>query len=57
MTKPQHPDLARVSAETSKITAAARTSCEDTRNHIESSREAIKRSFELLARPFTRPVD
>jgi hypothetical protein len=46
-------DLARIGAQSSKLTAAARASCEETQDHINASRKAIARSLEALAQPFT----
>jgi hypothetical protein len=45
---------ARLSAETAKRISAAHVSNEDSREHIRASREAIARSFETLAMPYSR---
>jgi len=47
-------ELDRVSAETAKRTAASHASCLESAVHVRSSRSAIERSFELLARSFTK---
>jgi len=42
-------NLARVSAESAVHVAAAAASCEETANDIRQSREALRRSLDLLA--------
>lgn len=48
-------ERARVGAASAKMISAAHDSCADTARHVKSSREALARSFETLARPFTKP--
>jgi hypothetical protein len=50
-------ELHRISAESHQLTNAARSSCDDTNQHIRSSREAIARSLQLLGRRFNQMFD
>jgi hypothetical protein len=47
-------DLKRQSLESSALTTAAHSSCNDTYNHIKASRGLIARSLELLSQRFSR---
>ena len=45
-------EIKRLSAKTRKMTTASRASCEETSEHIKSSRSAIERSLGLLGERF-----
>jgi len=47
----------RIGVECARMIATGHASCEDTGNHIRSSRSAIVRSLELLSRPFLSLTD
>jgi hypothetical protein len=50
-------EIKRLSAKTRKMTTASRASCEETSEHIKSSRSAIERSLGLLGERFHRLYD